>query len=343
MTKEEKRELEEKIENHPIFALSEDERFDAVELRNKFAELMMEYMGFLPDKQILDKQILDASEEGRPAAPIPGAFDGVAFMNAIKILLKQDHLKIVNVCSYFRTIYINKRKDLLKKEQAFRPSEEIMRNIREINKLCEASGRHIWDLSDQDIRRFAAALGTAPEKLSEQITLYRRTQVVSPTFEDKDGTEKTLEISDMTIYSEFGPEELDLITYILDQVLETDQREYPRLFWNNALLRLLKGDYMENTEDPLPKGEPALLNLYREREKPLLTKVFVHNYLLFVLEQPPEPDTIDHIDEAGQEKAFIDATIAAYKQVTRPAVSRQRTRFNRMLKNLKSDIRQGGF
>lgn len=194
-------------------------------------------------------------------------------------------------------------------------------------------------LSDEFLSKIAVHLKCDKKWLKNLLSVYKaQFDVVSgdKTFDDDPEIDSPLNmLEDPSASAPFlALESLDKLSQIVDIIATADTKEYTLLFWNNLFLHPLK-DVLSERELSFSSSPIEYLEVLRELEPILITRIFVRPYLCFCLKTPPEPDSMDHIYKCKSIRPFIQKTICEYKSVSASSVSQQRKKFEWLQKELR--------
>ena len=128
-------------------------------------------------------------------------------------------------------------------------------------------------------------------------------------------------------------ERLDDLHRLLKIINTPDNKIYTKLFWSNLILHPFK-DKLEGKEALYAPSPEECLELYRNLEVELMD-LFDLRYLIHCLKVPPNPDSIDHINECESLHPFISKTIAEYMTVSAAYVSQKMKEFRQLQAELR--------
>lgn len=346
--------LKQQINTHPLLALPPEERLGQTRQRMELAELLLRWYRF---EQQLEKTLQtqdSALAESEASArgvytrnkKIQQHFDGVAFMETVVEALKwYDASRGAAFTTYFYGLYqqraqrSNAREIAIVERQAFGPlKRQDLQLLKQLNKLILRQNLPYApeNLPDKLCVPLAEQLGITPKQLRGLLSTLRMIRLVEPA-RNEDGEEEAPE-EKVADAAEQNParqiEAIQELAAALDLLAENDQKEYPRLFMTNDVLRPLK-DPDGETGDPVVYARVLV-----QCEEALFRAVFEKAYLRFVYEESPRPDSMRHLVKGRLRRPLQDASIAAYKQVRPSAVSNARKRFQALQKQLRRQLEE---
>lgn len=354
MAKPESREqLRARINAHPILSLAPGARADAQREKTDLTMLLLQYYwnGGLGSAHVEDTEPTDAERHetamrgylnGDDRAGI-GPLDGVAFAAALDGALRGLDPARGTFLAYFYKIYQTHLPGAASGTAYLHgtlsePERARARAHKQVVKWLRRRSLRFSDVDERLYREIAADLGIAPE-LVEDVVCYVRSaaQPVSVDAPMRSGETQGATFAESLAdpAGERGYEMIDVIARfarVLEQVCDLDAREYPRLFLSNATLGRVRV-FRDDTDGRVRMDADAepLARLMTESEPLFLHRIFIREYLEFVLCEPPEPYRMRVILFAERLRKLNDATIALYKQVSKAAVSQQRTRYEKQL------------
>lgn len=352
-TDREREALKEQINQHPLLSLPPQERLQQTRQRMELAELLLRYHRF---EQQLEKTLQTPESEGsalyqsevsarsvyRKNKKIQQHFDGVAFMETLLEALKwYDAERGAAFTTYFYILYqqraqrSNAREIAVVERQAFGPlKRQDLQLLKQLNKLILRQNLPYApeNLPDRLCAPLAEQMGISTKQLRGLLATLRMIRLVEPAC-NEDGEEEASENSVAAPQEDplHQVEVIQELAAVLDLLAETEQKEYPRLFMTNDVLRPLK--------EPEPRDDPqAYARVLQNCEDVLFRAVLEQPYLCFVFEETPRPDSIHHIVMGRLRRPLRDASIAAYKQVKPSAVSNARKRFQDLQRQIRSQF-----
>lgn len=347
--------LKQQINTHPLLALPPEERLQQTRQRMELAELLLRYHRF---EQQLEKTLQTPEDEGSALAESEASarnvykknktarqhFDGVAFMETVVEALKwYDDSRGAAFTTYFYTLYqqrarrSNAREIAIVERQAFGPlKRQDLQLLKQLNKLILRQNLPYApeNLPDKLCVPLAEQLGITPKQLRGLLSTLRMIRLVEPS-RSEDGEEQAPEEMVAAPAEESPLHRVEVIQELaaaLDLLAENDQKEYPRLFMTNDVLRPLK-EPDDETDDPV-----AYARVLVRCEEVLFRAVFERPYLCFVYEETPRPDSMRNLVAGRLRRPLQDASIAAYKQVRPSAVSNARKRFQALQMQLRRQL-----
>ena len=354
MAKSESREaLRARINAHPILSLAPEARADAQREKTELTRLLLQYYwnGGLGSAHVGDNEPTDAERHetamrgylnGDDRAGI-GPLDGVAFAAALDGALRGVDPERGTFLAYFYKIYQTHLPGAASGTAYLHgtlsePDRARVRAHKQVVRWLRARALRFADVDERLYRTIADDLGMDPELVEDVVHFVRSAaqplSVDAPmSGEDPDSASFAATLADPE--GERGYEMIDVLSRyvrVLEQVCDLDMREYPRLFLSNSTLAQaeLSRDAETGRVRLAPGAEPVV-RLMLECEDLFLRRIFLRSYLDFVLCAPPEPYRMRVILAAERSRKLNDATIALYKQVSKAAVSQQRTRFEKQL------------
>ena len=325
------------IDHHPLLDLPPKERNAARELRNDFAELLLKYMGvnlsfdeteshesLLP---LLENQVVNRKLGGKCI------FDNEAFMETLSYTLRTCDAKTTkSFCGFFMDTYKQRIKnatiELIAQKKGGSPyyRKETRKILKPLEDILREQERTLEDLTDQELDNLCDTIGEKSGKVKEAIRIRQRFNSISlDSGPDEDEDIDPIQGRLLLANAQSFEDPFKIMGYVDDiinilNMIDADKKEYPQLFINHGLVRALKD---------AEKDYEALLYAYTQREKILYDKVFLYDYLLFILKQPPQPDTVEHLDEAEFKagRAKLNEAICEYKNKDKSTVSRRYKKF----------------
>lgn len=342
--------LKQQINTHPLLALPPEERLQRTRQRMELAELLLRWYRFEQQLektlQTQDSALAESEASARSVyknnKKIQQHFDGVAFMETVVEALKwYDASRGAAFTTYFYGLYqqraqrSNAREIAIVERQAFGPlKRQDLQLLKQLNKLILRQNLPYApeNLPDKLCIPLAEQLGITPKQLRGLLSTLRMIRLVEPT-RDEEGEEQSPE--DTVAAPEEDPlrqvAAIQELAAALDLLAENDQKEYPRLFMTNDVLRPLKEP--DGDSDPV-----AYARVLVRCEETLFRAVFEWPYLCFVYEESPRPDSVRHLVKGRLRRPLQDASIAAYKQVRPSAVSNARKRFQALQMQMRRQL-----
>lgn len=347
--------LKQKINTHPLLSLPPQERLQQTRQRMELAELLLRYHNF---EQQIEQTLQTPESEGSALYQSETSarsvyknnkqarrhFDGVAFMEAVVEALKwYDAGRGTAFTTYFYTLYqqrarrSNAGEIAIVERQAFGPlKKQDLQLLKQLNRLLLRRNLPYGPetLPDKLCAPLAEQMGITVKQLRGLLSAVRMIRLVEPT-RTEDGEEDAPEESVAAPGEENPVRRMEVIQELagaLDLLCENEQKEYPRLFMTNEVLRPLK-EPDPDTDDPQTYGRVLL-----QWEELLFRAVFEQPYLCFVYEENPRPDSVRNLVAGRLRHPLRDASIAAYKQVRPSAVSNARKRFQDLQRQLRRQL-----
>lgn len=345
---EQLQELERRIEEHPLWRLPGDERLQNVPLWQELCLLVMKRKGFLQkvERRLQSQENVLAEDEDElltarysRAGRRRNLYDSCAFTESLRAAVKgYAPEKGGSFLAYFDAIYEKDMHRAANREQGQRqegaqPLTRGETNLwKELCRLTEKMGLDPRDLPPGYYRTLAGLLGVSREQVERLLHKCAATRRLVSL--DREGDDLPPDPEDLSARSDM--EQLERAQEAIAAIAlfaERDAAEYPRLFFTNDVLSPMRA------QDP--KVDPTSYCRLLERQEPLLwARIFVAEYIRFLFQPPPEPDTLRHLLAATLRHPLQDASIAAFKGVTAAAVSYQRKRYAIALRALAADLAQ---
>lgn len=335
--------LARRIQEHPALqaarehALTEGDRMDLI-------RLLMQYFRF---EETLQKSMSDVqnpadlAQEQELLYKKKDCFDGVAFMEAFeKAIQNYDPAKGAFLACF--TFLYKQEKSKKQDEQyrivqrrSFSMGEKKACNLKKLLTLLGQTGQYRPENLPRSLYGpFSRVMKMSEEDFAELLKLAIQEQMEANDAQpdDEDGEPAWMDrAEDMASMQELmTPERLDNLCVLLDLLTDLDQREYPRLFLTNELLRILKEQEMEERERVL--YAQAMIR----RESQLWERVFIQTYLDFVYDPSICPDCIRNLILGHLIRKLQHSTIAEYKHVSQSTVSQSAKRFWRAFQSEKA-------
>lgn len=349
----EQEKLRDKINGHPLLDLPAEQRNELTPLRMDFVERVMTFKKF--DKMLesrlhsQDSALLADEREMREArtmriSRLSTKFASEAFLQSIwKALAGYDAAKGATFLAYFDRIYAYEMHRAANREDAINDQSRVAltdnegRLIKEMQHLASALGYSLQELPRRYDADLAAALGITPEQLRDLMyksDAARRFVSMDALADAEDGENPARQYADP--HSEDAQARLECTAQLIEAVKrfsDLDCKEYPRLFFTNDALYPLK-------EEPPVIPADVYCGMLQRLEGDPWNRCFEHGYIEYTFTPPPSLDRLEHLVEAKLRHPLQDASIAAYKGVSAPAVSYQRKRY---AKALQAWLEQNGF
>lgn len=353
MSKQDK--LLDEINNSPLFQIENgDERLSQKEELFKLEERILRQKGFTDQQSRMSEDtygdfLKKKAYQNHPEAVFfPDAFDSSIKKSVQKYTPQKGYF-----IGYFNAIYVREARISMQKElsiYAGRPSlsdyqakqlGRAMSLLKNLQKL-----HHTTDV-ETFVPEIAQTINTSQETVRWLLQMNNQVQSLEE-LTSENGSEDFAEgtVSDDSLSA---PVIELMITFITASGITVKAREYYKLFLTNSLLKPLKQKYSKPPEDKskdIPKDYQQHINYkhtLEEVESLLYENIFDLPYLLFVFKQPPEPNTIDHIDQCSfqshldskTQKIVVvnldEKTISLYKAVSKPNVTKQMKGYQEIL------------
>lgn len=214
--------------------------------------------------------------------------------------------------------------------------QRMIESTKALAQFQRARGKSLSDLNEEQLELCARGFGMPRQSLESSCVYYA---ILHPASLD----EQTDEDAPSMYEAMADPaaermmlmqDEVAHFSGILESLLDLDEREYPRLFLSNSLLSALK---QQDGED---RDHMEVARLMLRIENLLMRRVFIRDYLEFILTQPPIPDSIRNVILAAPRLRINDVAIALYKCVSKAAVSQQRKKYNQLLSAFYERLKQ---
>lgn len=340
---EEREALRQRINTHFLLRVPAEQRPLYTRQRLELTELLLEYKGFatllrrdLGGSGSTAEQSFWGYYQDRRTRTM--AFDGLAFAQAAQTAIygySGEHGAAF--LTYFDAVYERQLRGAAQEKSREERSlglavpERKNKLIRDLSRLLEQKyhGAPPDRLPEDLCASLAAVLAVTADDVARLWALARAVRAEPLPLDSPmpDGGAHTLAEAIPDPGTDDPQERLERsawVSELLESFADLDKREYPRLFLTNDILRPLKQP--DGRTDTAAYGR--LLARY---EAPLFAHVFWPGYLLFVLEHPPEPDCIRSVVLAHLCRPLQSQTIAAYKNVSKAAVSQQQAAYRRLL------------
>lgn len=340
---QERDELRQRINTHFLLSVPVEQRPRYTRQRLELTELLLEYKGFAA---LLQRDLANAEAGAEQAfwgyyqkrATRTMAFDGLAFAQAAQTAIyRYSGERGASFLTYFDTVYERQLRgaaqEKSREEQRLGLAVPARKNklIRDLSRLLEQKyhGAPPNRLPEDLCAHLAAVLDITADEVARLWDLARAVRCEPLPLDSplQEGSDYTLAEAAADPDGADPQEKLERsawVSELLEAFADLDKREYPRLFLTNDILRPLKQP--DDRTDAAAYGR--LLVRYEEA---LFAHVFWPGYLLFVLEQPPAPDSLRGIILAHLCRPLQSQTIAAYKNVSKAAVSQQQAAYRRLL------------
>lgn len=335
--------MEQQINCHP--ALSEtdaDRQKNGRENYIDLCNLLMKYFRF--DQQLAaqtalvsgtstDKKLSIQDAEERLLKGKKTTFDGPAFMEAYLAAINGYIPDVGSFTAYFYKLYVQRLNRAIDEQyqtaqrRSLSMGEKKARQIKNLLTLLRSTGQQDPARLPQALYpEYAKRLNVSEPVFRELIQLVLQMDAVPnvPVQDDEgDDMPDLLEgASDSAARKDLLREEtVDTLCAMLELLTDIDEREYPRLFLTNALIKPLKEDSISESAR-IPYAQAMV-----RQEDLLWQRILILSYLEFVFSAPPVPDSVRNIVLCSLNRPLMDKTIAEYKQVSASAVSQNSKRF----------------
>lgn len=347
----EQEKLRDRINGHPLLALPAEQRNELTPQRMDFVERVMALKKF--DEKLekrlkkSESALLEDERELREArtmriSRLATRYDSEAFLQSIwKALAGYDAAKGTTFLAYFDRIYAYEMHRAANREDAINDQSRVALSdregclLKEMQRLASALGYSLQELPRRYDAELAEALDITPEQLRDLMAkadAARRFVSMDALAEEEDGPGR--QYADP--HSGDAQARLECTAQLIEAVKrfsDLDCKEYPRLFFTNDALYPLK-------EEPPVIPADVYCGMLQRLEGDPWNRCFEHGYIEYTFTPPPSLDRLEHLVEARLCHPLQDASIAAYKGVSAPAVSYQRKRY---AKALQAWLEQNGF
>lgn len=274
-------------------------------------------------------------------------YDPVVFAETMQAAIKSySDTKGALFTTWFQKLYVQRVTKELSKSVAItnttgtiKLSDTEKKTLKHILSYCRKKNISTDRIASKVLEEIASEVGCDKEYILTLLDLHEaesRFISIDTSISEEDDVASTEEIipDKKSISAFLEAENLSLLVGALTFISTKNDSEYMKLFWNNLFLHPLKDNLSERESKEWP---PPIVyrDTLKKVEKILIPDIFVNPYLRFCLQTPPEPDSIDHIDECISIYPFNQKTISKYKKVSAAFVSQQAKEFRRRQKYVK--------